>query len=194
VTILASVKIKNVKSVLNSIERLFDSEIKKSRLYENIGHFSVERIQQETRKGRDLSQGGQKIKDTLESTKSIKKLIERGVITMRPSRPLFFRSQVSQVTQTGQLLDSLRADVNSSRGEITIEPTGNRSKTTYVWSKTGRPVKFLTDKEQIESNKNLASDLAKRGFTFLGMDKKGLKRIRRLVLDEIRRLIVKIKT
>ena len=244
--ILARVRILNVQSVLRSIEKAMTNQIKKSDLYEEIGAFSVERIQQETRKGRDLSTGG-KIKDTSDSTKDIKALIEGkpkrktskkqnseqkqkprkktiwkslkqafkkfirpkrrpmsrpkktesiitpSAITMKPPPPSFFRSLVSQITQSGQLLDSLKADINQNRGTITVEPTGSRQEIKYVWTKTGKPVKFLTDDSPITDNKELASDLKRRGFTFLGMDKKGLKRIRRLVLDEIRRTILKLK-
>ncbi len=185
---MAKVEIKNVKSVLKAIEASFTDGLGKSDLYERIGRFSVERIQQETRKGRDLSNEGKPIQDTADSTKDIKALIERGVIKMNKPKPLFFRSGKSQITQTGQLLDSLKADVN--KNEIVISPEGERDKTEYVWVKSGKPVDFLNN-DQVQSNKELAKDLAQRGFTFLGMDKTGIKRIRRLVLDEIRRLIRK---
>jgi hypothetical protein len=185
---MAKVQIRNVKSVLKAIETAFTEGIRKSDLYDQIGRFSVERIQQETRKGRDLSKEGAPIKDTSDATKNIKQLIEQGVIKMNPAKPLFFRSGKSQVTQTGQLVDSLKADIEFRKGEITVAPEGSREPATYTWSKSGKPVDFLSD-DQVQSNQALAKDLADRGFTFLGMDKKGIKRIRRLVLDEIRRLI-----
>jgi len=185
---MAEVKIKNVKSVLAAVEALFKDGLRKSQVYADIGKFSVERIQAETRKGRDLSNEGSPIKDTEDSTKGIKELIERGVIKMNPSRPLFFRSKKSQITQTGQLLDSLAAEIKSRSGEVVIAPSGSREPTKYVWSKTGKPIDFL-NQDQVQSNKGLASNLASRGFTFLGMDKKGIKRIRRIVLDEIRRIV-----
>lgn len=189
---MAKVQIKNVKSVLKSLETALGDSIRKSQVYDSIGRFSVERVQQETRKGRDLSREGAPIQDTADSTKNIKELIERGVIKMNKPRPLFFRSSKSQVTQSGQLLDSLKADVDPRKSEVVIAPTGDREKVEYTWSKTGKPVDFLSD-DQVQSNQSLASDLAKRGFTFLGMDQKGVKRIRRIVLDEIRRIIRRLR-
>jgi len=188
VTTMAKVQIKNLKSVLGSIETAFTESLRKTELYESIGDFAVKRIQRETRSGRDLSRDGQPIQDTAESTKNIKELIASGKIKMNPSKPRFFRPQVSQVTQTGELLDSLDYKFIRSSRELEISPTGSRKKTSYTWRKSGEKVKFLSD-DHIDSNKGLAKDLAKRGFTFLGIDNKGIRRIRKLVLDEIRRII-----
>jgi len=190
---MAKVQIKNVRSVLKAIETVLVDNIRKSDLYEEIGAFTVERVQQETRKGRDLSNEGMPIKETSPATKNIKELIERGVITIQPAKPLYFRSRVSQITQTGQLLDSLKADIDPRKGQIEVAPHGNRTATKYVWTKTSMPVKFLNSGDQIESNQSLANDLSSRGFTLLGIDKKGVKRIRRLVLDEIRRIIRRMR-
>jgi hypothetical protein len=190
---MAKVEIKNVKSVLKAIETAFSDVKKKNKLYADIGEFSVERIQQETRKGKNLAKDGAPIKDTSSGTKNIKELIERGVIKMNPPQPLFFRSSKSQVTQTGRLVDSLAYKINTGKAEVEVSPSGSRDKANYTWAKTGKPVKFLNEQKHIETNKGLANDLAKRGFQFLGMDKKGVARIRRLVLDEIRRIIKNLR-
>jgi hypothetical protein len=186
---LAKVKIKNLKSVLKAVQNIFDNDLKRSKeMFDDMTKFSVDRIRAETRKGRDLSKEGAPIQDTKDSTKAIKRLIADGVITMNPPQPLFFRSKKSQVTQTGQLLDSLDGEVKPRNLEIEISPQGKREETSYRWTKSKKPVLFLNN-DQITTNKGLAKSLSDRGFTFLGMDKKGVQRLRRIVLDQVRRLI-----
>jgi hypothetical protein len=91
---------------------------------------------------------------------------------------------------SGQLLDSLSGQINVQRGTITIGPRGKRVPVKVISRKTGKQIKFRNQNE-ILSNESLAADLASRGFKFLGMDPKGVQRIRRIVLDEIRRSLKK---
>ena len=83
----------------------------------------------------------------------------------------------SNLSFTGQLLDSLKAKFSGSK--ITISPTGTR--TPYKNLKGGQ--------SRSVENKIVAEGLQKRGFRFLGVDKKTKKKIKAEMIRFIRRLI-----
>lgn len=84
-------------------------------------------------------------------------------------------SRKSNLTVTGQLLDSLTAKIDLKNSEIIIMVSGTRS-----WG---------VDKGK--TNQSVANKLARMGYEFLGMDERGIKRIKKIVLDEFRRNIKK---
>lgn len=173
------VKILNIDKVLNKIEELFDKDVRNKELMEEIGDFSVTRIQAETRLGNDLTKQTKSKQPRLaDSTIRIRKLVEAGKIKpgnrfyFKPDGT-FFQPTKSNLTATGQMLESLDGRVTRV-GEVVVEPTGSRDGSLQVDS-------------EFKTNKALARDLADRGRVFLGLDAKGVKRIKKLILDEVRR-------
>lgn len=181
----AKARIKNLRGVKQAVTQLFNSAIQRESFLMRIRDFSVVRIQAETRKGRDLSNDGKPIKPVQPGWTSFKRQIERGNFSVKPQKSEFLTSQRSNLSITGQLIDSLRGKPLVRQGAIEVFPTGRRKETTFKSSKRGAKPFSLGD--QIDTNEALAASLKKRGWTFLGMDKKGVQRIRRVVLDEFRR-------
>lgn len=190
---VASFKIKNVKSVFNSIRAVFKDSLEKQKLYDEIGKFAASRVKEETAKGRDLTKEGARQPELSEGYIRIRELVDRGKLIIDPPAGRLFRFNRSNLTLTGQLLESVSAEVSPRKKTVTISPEGSRKKTVIFNPATGKPL-FGDESlgSQPNTNQELADDLAKRGRTFLGMDKKGVKRIRRIVLDEVRRVIAKL--
>lgn len=179
-------KILNLDKVLKKIEDLFDSDVRNDQLMNDIGEFTKLRIQAETRRGKDLTQGFNVKQPRLaDSTIRIRQLIAQGKIKsgnkfyFKPDKT-FFDPSTSNLTASGQMLESLKEKV-TKKGEVIVEPTGSRDN-------------FGNVDSSIKTNKALAIELANRrtenaprGRTFLGLDEKGIKRIKKLILDEVRR-------
>lgn len=163
---MAKVRVKGIKSVFNSINAIFDNSIKKDSFLNMLKDFVVLRIQAETRKGKDLSRDG-----------AVQPGLSDGYVRMREKfqdeksvrLSKFFRVDFSNLTLTGQMLDSLAGKVLPRLSQIEISVSGNR--------------------DDGETNSGVAKDLASRGRTFLGLDVKGRVRLRKFVLDELRKQI-----
>jgi hypothetical protein len=97
--------------------------------------------------------------------------------------PKFFSPNRSNLTLTGQYLESIEVtNINAGRGEITIEPTGDRKKGGPQW---------IESKKKPPSNKKLAGYLAKMGRSIFGLDETGrkvlLNKVKRKVRDSIKK-------
>lgn len=104
----------------------------------------------------------------------------RESVASRNPTPAFYRKNKSNLTLTGQLLDSLRLFIK--RGVIIIRPDGERRP-----YKTGRPSKAKTP----PNNEELSTFLEEKGFYFLGIDDKSLKKIKTISTRFIRRLLIR---
>lgn len=170
-------RVTNLKEVLSSFSRIFSTEIKSKELLTDIGNDSKVRIQQQTRLGKDLTKekvpqpglSDKYISFRRSLAKGIKKKNRNGTI-IKPD-PDFFKPNRSNLTLTGQLLKSLEISVNQSSGEVSIRPSGQRDDG------------FM--------NEDVARDLKAQGRTFLGLDNVGIQLIKKRILDEIRREIIK---
>jgi hypothetical protein len=89
---------------------------------------------------------------------------------------------------TGQLMESIVGRMRARLGQIEITVDGDREPTEIRSAKTGKLIQF-NNQDEITTNKGLARKLADNGRTFLGLDEKGVQRIRKMALDEIRRKI-----
>jgi hypothetical protein len=173
------VKILNIDSVLKKIENLVTNDLYDSSLLQDIQDFSILRIQAETRKGKSLPYDANQ-QPLANSTVNIRTQISKGKIKpdnpdwFKPD-PTFFKPKKSNLTSTGQMLESLKGSITKSDGTIVVKPTGSRDPS-------------LSNSKEFTTNISLAKDLALRGRKFLGLDALSVKRIRKMVLDEIRRL------
>jgi hypothetical protein len=93
--------------------------------------------------------------------------------------PAFYREKKSNLTLTGQLLDSLKLFIR--RGSLIIRPDGaRRPYRTKKGAGKGQP-----------TNDKLAEFLEDKGFYFLGVDDKSLNQIKTISIRFIRRLLTK---
>lgn len=170
---MAKARIKNLKSVFNAVNRTFEKTVESSDLLNNIADFAETRVKQQTRIGKQLpaidDQGGVAKQPPLSSGYiEFRKRVKEGASKIKPDSQ-FFRVRKSNLTLTGQLLESVRGRAIKSKRQIVIEPIGKR--------------------DDGLTNKQVASDLASRGRSFLGLDQTGIRRIRTLVLQVLRRNI-----
>lgn len=178
------VRILNLKKVMDRLKSLFDEDLRNSELLTGISDFAVLRIQAETRKGNDLSRsesitGAVKQPPLSPAYERFRKNLADGKVS--PDHPWWFdpdstfmRPEKSNLTATGQMLDSLKGKVSKADAEIIISPTGARDSNRQ-------------NDTAIKTNIALTKDLASRGRTYLGLDKLGVQRIRKMILDEVRR-------
>lgn len=196
-----SYKVTGIDSVFNAVRAIYDDLTTQTKELDAIGKFAKDRIVAETRKGNDLTNDGGKQPELSEgyigyrrrlggkvkaldrvsggSTKKtdLEKVSTIGIQTPIPDST-FFRPGKSNLTLTGQLLNSIDYKVKATQKTIVIEPTGVRD--------DGK-----TNKEVAEELATRKTRLAPNGRKFLGLDDRGFQRIRNLIVEAIRRLALK---
>lgn len=196
-----SYRVKNIESVFNAVQSIYKDLTTQAEELDKIGEFARDRIVAETRKGYDLTENGAPQPELSESYIAWRRtLANRGRalervskgsqkqkdlelvsgITERTPTPdsTFFRAAKSNLTLTGQLLNSIEYTVKASQKKIIIEPTGFRD--------DGK-----TNLEVAEELATRKTRLAPFGRKFLGLDDRGFQRIRNLIVEAIRRLALK---
>lgn len=171
---MAKARIRNLDKVFRNIEKVIGQNMADVVL-PKVADMSLERIRAETIKGNSLVTEG-KMKPLQEHSTYIRRAKSKKPVSEGGFKPgPFFKWKKSNLSQTGQLLESLKAKIKKNL--ITIEPTGTRDQS--------------LGESDITTNKELAKDLSSRGFVFLGLDTRGIKRIKQMIIDEIRRLRLK---
>ncbi len=168
------VKIKNIDKVLAKVRKTFKSASESKRLLNDMGDFTVNRNQFFARIGKSLSSNvrPKSLPALKDSTKAIRARIAKEFPEFIDGN--FFKSDVSNVTLSGQLLKALRFKIKDS--SIILFFKRSRRKI--------RP-------DDSSSNDEVYDNLVSLGFDFIGLDEKGQRRIKKLVLDEFRRSIKK---
>jgi len=183
-------KTKVTFSGLNKIrkltKRIFDKDIFTNRLVKEVGLFSQERVKAVTRTGYGVTNSKKK---KLKRLSNSYKDMRRGAVKFRtvngavipfqePDERIqevdkkFFEPDFSNLTFSGQLLESIKYTYNRAKHIFTIQPTGKRKK--------------LPGESKTLTNKKVAEYVAKGGRPFLGIDKKGDKTIANMIKREIR--------
>jgi hypothetical protein len=196
-----SYRVKNIDSVFNAVESIYEDLTTQANELDKIARFTRDRIVAETRKGNDLTNNGAKQPELAEGYIAWRRtLANRGRALERVSKgsqkrkdlelvsritertptpdPTFFRPSKSNLTLTGQLLNSIDYTVKATERKIIIEPTGVRD--------DGK-----TNFEVAEELSKRKTRLAPFGRKFLGLDDRGFQRIRNLIVEAIRRLALK---
>lgn len=197
-----SYRISNIDSVFNAVKEIYKDLTTQASELDKIGKFARDRIVAETRKGRDLPQDSVEYQPELSEAYIAyrKSLASKGrsldriakdqgkesdfkkAASIRANTPTpdstFFRPTKSNLTLTGQLLNSIDYTVKASQRKIIIEPTGTRDD-------------GLTNKEVALELATRKTRLAPQGRKFLGLDNRGFDRIRNLIVEAIRRIALK---
>lgn len=170
-------KVLNLQEVLRRFTQVFDTELSSGGVIDDLGDIALNRVKQQTRRGLDLKRDGSPQPPLSENYVRYRRSLAKGVERRSPNGniirpdPDFFRPNKSNLTLTGQLLRSLVVTKNKKNLEISVKPSGVRA-------------------DGI-SNEDVARDLERQGRTFLGLDKTGIKLLKKRILDEIRRQIIK---
>jgi len=141
-------------------EILFDAMRASPRALIQIEDFWLKRIVSFTRSGRSLPLEGARFKPLSQRYKEFR-------AKYTGNRGKLFKPSKSNLTFTGQMLESLKGRSNVRKQTVTIRATGTR--------------------DDGQSNEEVAEYVAEQGRPFLGLDLKGVKRIENIVRRDIRR-------
>ena len=167
---MARVKIKNLKRLISNVDKVLQDTKQSTNLLKDIGKYSANRIKEETQKGKQLSVDNGKDAPVGKQPKlspgyiRYRKRLRAGTANTDLEPSDLMRPGVSHLTLTGKMLESLKFSVSKRKGTVDVFPTGRR-------------------------NIDVSKDLAKRGRTYLGMDRKGFNVIKEKVLRVLRRNI-----
>lgn len=173
-----SVKIKGLKRLEKNVTSLLNVAISNPRLLEEVAEFTVNRIETETRKGKSMVTDS-RLEPLSPSTKRRRARLGKLNQTHRS-----FRSGVSQLTFTGELLESITAKIFPRKRLIKFDFSGMHSR---IIGLRGKPIG-----DRI-SNKDLAKRLQSGDPStnlpprpFMGLDEKATEQIKRIILKGLR--------
>lgn len=165
-------RLKNMDPIIKAIRELYSDIAHQESSLDGIGKFVRDRIVAETRKGNDLTKGGIKQPPLSEGYIQKRYKLKSGV------DKTFFRPSLSNLTLSGQLLDSIEYKITVSQSKIVISPTGVRDD-------------GMRNEALAQELADRSTRLAPRGRHFLGLDDRGYKRIRAKIIEAIRRMAEK---
>lgn len=187
---MAKVKVKGIENLVNKTKAAFKEVVSKDDVFVEISSFAIDRIQKYARTQKRMIQGGEDKAPTPSLSPGYKKFrktlkpgqtasSKKGIVF--PSGPIdeFFRPNASksQLTFSGQLLKSLTGRIlrGVSSGKLLLEFKGNR--------------------KEGGTNSNVYKELTDRNsdYEILALSKKAIERINTLVLNKLRRELVKKK-
>ena len=163
----AKVEVLNAKEVFKEIEEATNGLFHSGEFLTKIGEFMVQRIQSVTRSGKSLvtnSKLAPLAQSYIKQRQSMQKSGKVGSDFFSPGR--------SNLTLTGQMLDSLDYKVDEQRGSVSVQASGIRS--------------------DGKDNSKIAQYVTDQGRPFLGLDETGQKRIEQLIQEELRRIFRKL--
>jgi len=163
---LAKVSIENAALVARKVNEIFDDLLEDKKFLKKVGNVVVKDIKAQARLG-EL-----KLPALANSTRRSRDYLAQFNTTSR-----FYAVDKSNVTFTGQLIDSIKSKIVD--GKIVISPTGSREP--YI---TASGV-FKVGPD----NKEVGSFLKKKGFEFLVVTKETKDKVSTQVLRQIRRAI-----
>jgi hypothetical protein len=162
------VSIEGISRLKGNIKELFDQTRKDAQMLVEVGEKTVELTKQFNRAGHSPS-GKKHPKNSVAWEERKKKLTK----TNQPSE--YYRAGLSNVTFTGQLIDSIKLlRINKEDGSVTIDATGQR---TPYKNLNGKPV----SKKNTPTNPKLVEYLADKGRKVFGINKQMTNVINRIV-------------
>jgi hypothetical protein len=190
---MAKVEIKGLDKLQKNIMKLLKNDLATKKTLDDIGASVVARVQSMARSGFTLFSGK---KTKLKKLSKSYVAMRQGAVKFRtmPSGhvvgfqepdpalkdvdPEFFNPSLSQLTFTGQMLRAL--GFKSEKYKVSVE-----IKDGIRW-----PVQTGGKAQKTLTNKEVADFVAKQGRPFLGLDKQGVARVKKILLDSIRKAII----
>ena len=187
---MAKVNIKGLDNVTKLIDKFLKNDITKAKTLLEIGVFVRDRIKSFTRTGKSIASGSPaKLKELRESYKAMRRgevkfrktKDGRLIVSKTPDEKLaevdvtFFSPGRSNLTFSGQMLEAVKHKVNVKNRTVNIEVDDS--------SRSG--------KYETLTNKEVAQHVAANGRPFLGLDKVGIDRVKKIILASIRKELFK---
>lgn len=174
-----------VKTRLDKFSATLRKAIRSSSTLKMVAAFMKTRIYQYTKRGQSLvleaklaplSQGYVEYRKRLlksKESKILKKVAGKKAAKNRALKKFgeFFSPSRSNLTLSGQMLDALKSEVDEQKGQVTV---------------------FVESSSRNDSDLNnaeVAKKVAENGRPFIGLDRVGRDRIRRMVVAELRRAL-----
>lgn len=175
---MAEVKIKNLENVKRSIKKTFEEIRTNEQMLVEIGNATVDLTKKFNRSGK--SPDGSKHPNNSPAWE-----IEKMNLTEYNNPSEYYRPYLSNVTFTGQLLESIKlVKINRSNSSVEIDATGER---TPYKNKKGKSV----GKKNTPTNKKLVEYLGDIGRNIFGINKQMTnvinKIVRRYINEEIKK-------
>lgn len=169
---MATIKIKNLAAVEAEFKRRANEAIKQRRLLNRIGEDLAKQIVGSAREGKFIGNGSRL------SALDADTVPQRQRLSRSNSTHPAYSPRRSNLTLTGELLDSIKHNVNESRGEVIVEAKGTHPgyKTLGGSSSSSRT-----------SNADILRFQASMGRNVIGINDKLRERYRQFVIEEIRR-------
>ena len=168
-------RMKNVDEVTKKMEKIFEDAATNDKVLNEIGQLISERIVFLARTGKS-SEGDTNptpFPDLKDSTVRQRRAFQKNYPGEVDAK--FFKPGRANVTMTGQLLESFTYKIKNNSVVLFFKDSRKKVR-----------------KGDESSNNAVYSNLVKLGFGFVGLDERGQKRVKKIVLDEFRRTIKKI--
>ena len=169
---MARIRVKGIDEAIRRTKLKITAGIQSEGLLKDIGEFLVKNIKGSARTGKETE--SQKGFDDLEKS-TIK---NRDYLSRYNKTSSFYRRDKSNLTFSGQLLDSLKYKTNLRKGTVTVAPSGTRSP---YRRKDGKAIKG-----QANTNTEVARHVS-GSRPFMGTSKEMKQSILVLVRRELRR-------
>lgn len=186
-------KVKGLEKVDKLLKRFFIDEVYDQKTLDEISTFVIERIRAFTRSGKSIAgPKPRRLKPLSESYKDVRRGATkwrtmpdgRRVMFEGPDEKLkevdseFFSPEKSNLTFSGQMLRALKATTKKLKRVVSIEVSVDDTRRTGKYEKL--------------TNAEVAEYVAQNGRPFLGLDDKGVERVRRVLLNSLRKSLVKL--
>lgn len=173
---MAKVKIKGIEEATKAAKEVFKDTKTSTKVLVDVGKLVQKRIVATARTGYSLEDNQRKkFRSLKESTVESREALEK-TYPERIDRE-FFKPDRANVTLTGQLLEAFKFKIDKAKGLVFFFFKDERKKITP---------------DDSSSNNEVYDNLQSLGYGFTGLDEKGQKRVKKIVLDEFRRNIKKI--
>lgn len=179
---MAKVNIKGLPQLTAALKKFINESASREEILLRIGIIGRESIIAKTRTGKNLVTGGKQ--------KALKASTVKHREILAKSNPVqeTFSAKRSNLTLTGQLLESIKIIPSKSKAEVNLVPKGTRKP--YV-NKNGKSQKGTP------TNEDLTEYLSQKGFKFLGIDeptkKQMIKAVKAFLRNEIKKSIFRTK-
>jgi hypothetical protein len=169
-------RVLNVEKIENKLKVALNKLISSKELLDKVGEFSRERIYSFAKTGKSL------FGDTPEKFMKLSDVYMRYRAKLEKIAQMgdHFAPRRSNLTLTGQMLNALTWRTKKNEVEVFVKPTARNDEPKLTQRPRNGPRL---------NNAQVAEDLAKRGRRFIGMDRLGRERIKKLVIKELRQAL-----
>lgn len=186
---MAKIKVTGIDRVNKALNEFLNDKIVTKSVMDEIARFITERVRSFTRSGKSIADRSPKrLKRLSESYKDMRRgavkyrtINGRVVVFPEPDEklnevdPTFFDPDYSNLTFSGQMLSAIKYSIDLAKRTARIFVDDTKRKGKY---------------EKL-TNAQVADYVADQGRPFMGLDDNGIKRVRQMVIENVRKQIIK---